>query len=172
MRQPLKTKELAEIAMIVAAIVAGGYVIYLIMGQVPLPGVKYTAMAPYLALMVAFIKQHFKRRYIVLTVNTVFALIMGLVNLYMGLAIVSVGLLTTLVEVVSDGSRWRVQIAGAAYGAFCVGVSLAVSKYLIGSALFEKLTPQYMGALVAIAAALGVVGAYAGIWLDRRINRR
>lgn len=171
-RKQILTKEVTEIGMAVAALIVGGYVIYIIGSQFPLPGIKYTIMAPYLSLVIAFVLTYFKGQYAVLIVNAVFAMIMTMINPYMGISIFIVGLLTFLVQKLLP-QRWRfyVHTVAALYSGFVVGVALMVSKLFIGTVFFQKITYPYMVALMLFAVMAGVFGAYFGVIIGRRVKR-
>lgn len=169
-KQFFKTKEVAQIAMIVAAMVSGGYIIYMTLGQIPLPGIKYVVMAPYFSVVMALLVDLSPKPYRIFWVNAVFSGIMTTINFYMGLSILCVGLLCSGLEFVLKGSSKRAYILGASYAMFTVGVSLFFSKYIIGNALFQMVTPIYIGILMSLTLALGSIGAIMGVFISKKVK--
>lgn len=169
-KKSFKTKDLAQIAMIVAAMVTGGYVIYVTMGQMPLPGIKYVVMAPYFSVVMALLVDLSPKPYRIFWVNTVFSGIMTTINLYMGLSILCVGILCSLLEFMVKASAFRAYILGGAYAVFTVAVSLLFSKYLIANVLFKMISPLYIVILMAMALILGSVGAIMGVFISKKVK--
>lgn len=165
------TKDVAIIAMQVAALIVGGYFIVLTVGQFPLPGIKYVAMAPYLTLIMVIVAGTSKKPYRIFYVNLVFAAIMSTVNLYMGLAIFLVGGICGLEERFLNHVSFKNEILGISYAVWTVGISLLVSKYLIGSALFQLITPIYMLLMMLCAVFTGGIGAYFARIILKRLLR-
>lgn len=168
----LNTKDIAIIAMQVAALIVGGYFIVLTMGQFPLPGIKYVALAPYLTMVMFIIEARTNRPYSVFYVNLVFAGMMTLINLYMGLAIVIVGVLYVTEERLIKGCALKSEVLAVSYAVWTVGVSLMVSKYLIGTAVFQIITPLYILVLMGIAILAGGIGVYFAKLVLGRIGKR
>ncbi len=167
----MTTKHITEVAMAVAALIVGGYLIYIISSQFPLPGVKYTAMAPYLSLIVAFVLTYFKSANTLLLINLVFAMVMSLMNLYMGLSIVLVGLLIHFSQwLIPRSWRFYAGFIASLYSAYVVGVSLLVSKWLIGSIVFKNITLPYVLLLMGIAFLTGAFGAHFGLIIGKRVK--
>lgn len=165
------TSMVTQVAIAVAAIIVGGYSIYIVSSQVPLPGVKYTAMAPYLSLIMAVAITYFEQKNIILVINAVFALIMTLINPYMGLAIFLTGLSTQGVYyAIPDKVSMKVNIVAASYSAFVAGIALQVSKLLVGSEFYDRVSPPYIFGLMAIAFVIGLVGAKFGIQIGKRVK--
>ncbi|MBM7561042.1 hypothetical protein [Fusibacter tunisiensis] len=166
------TSILTQIAMAVAAIIVGGYAIYIVSSQVPLPGVKYSAMAPYLSLVMAIVITFFRLKNIVLVVNSVFAMIMTLISPYMGLAIFSTGLATQVVSnLIPDRFLLKTQIVASIYSAFVAGIALQVSKYFIGGAFYDQITWPYVFLLMGIAFVLGLIGGHYGVLIGKRVRK-
>lgn len=165
-----KTKDIAEIALLVSALLVGGFAIYFTLGQFPFPGVKYVMMAPYVSCFMAFIvaKEKNSQRYVM--VNAVFALTMMGINLYMGFAILVVTGLTYVLYKILERYKWRSYFIGSSYALFTVGISMVISKYIIGNAMFRLLNWQIACFLLVLSIALGIVGAYVGIQIHKRFR--
>lgn len=172
-KSKLNTSVLTQIAIAVAAIIVGGYAIYIVSSQVPLPGIKYTAMSPYLSLVIAVVLISFDIKNIILIVNAVFAMMMTIINPYMGMAILSTGVLTQMVDyLIPSGLKYRVHIVAASYSAFVAGTALTVSKLFIDSVVFEKVTGPYLLVLMGFAFILGLFGAHFGIVIGKRVRKQ
>lgn len=169
----LDTSVLTQIAIAVAAIIVGGYAIYIVSSQVPLPGVKYVAMSPYLSLIIAVVLISFDVKNIILIINAVFAMLMTIINPYMGVAILSTGILTQMVDyLIPSRFKYRVYCVAASYSAFVAGTALSVSKLFIDSVVFDMITGPYLLVLMAIAFVLGLLGAHFGIVIGKRVRKQ
>lgn len=169
----INTSILTQIAIAVAAIIVGGYAIYIVSSQVPLPGAKYTAMSPYLSLIIAVVLISFDFKNIILLVNAVFAMMMTIINPYMGIAILTTGILTQIVDyLIPRRFKYRIYVVAASYSAFVSGTALAVSKLFIDSVVFDMITGPYLILLMGIAFVLGIFGAHFGIIIGKRIRKQ
>ncbi len=168
----LNTSVLTQIAIAVSAIIVGGYAIYIVSSQIPLPGAKYTAMSPYLSLIMAVMLISFDIKNIILLVSAVFAMLMSIINPYMGVAILSTGILTQLVDYfIPNRFKYRVYCVAASYSAFVAGTAMTVSKLFIDSVVFEMVTGPYLIVLMGIAFVLGLFGAHFGIIVGKRVKK-
>lgn len=155
----ITTKEITHIALGIAALISGGFLIVQIGRTFPIPGGKYIIMAPYLSLVMYLIMSKVDAKAIVLLIGSVLAMIMSLVNLYMGLAIIVTTVLTHLMTLLaSNKSRKRV-LASITFSGFTGGISITVSKYLMGG-VFEQIPSIwviYTSILCMIMGGLGVL---------------
>lgn len=172
MDNKMKTKDITQIAMTVSAMLVGGFMIYMISSRFPLPGLKYAAMAPYLSFVVALIIINFKLKCPIFIVNTVFAMVMAMISLYMAAAIFATGILTEMTQMIIP-KHWRYRIIGVAamYSVYTVSTALIISKLFIAKEVFERITGTYILVLMVLAFVLGVLGAYAGSVIGHRIYR-
>lgn len=171
-RAKLTTQDITQIAMTVSAMLVGGFMIYMISSRFPLPGFKYVAMSPYLSFLITMVLINFKLKGSVIIVNTVFAMVMSMVSLYMGLAIFLTGLLTELTQkLIPNGWRYKMRFVSALYSVYTVSTALMVSKLFIAKEIFEIITLPYILMLMGIAFVLGLLGAYAGELLGNRVYK-
>ncbi|MBC7960561.1 MAG: hypothetical protein H7X94_11880 [Vallitaleaceae bacterium] len=170
-KEQSKTLIITQLAMTVAALISGGYVIFLASGLFPLPGIKYILMSPYLSLIIAIVMINVKTRWVVLKINTVFAMIMAIINIYMGLAIFLTGACTQIVATLTGSSKFQVQITASFYSSFTVGIALLVSKLFIGGAVFEKISPIWIASAVLLAFVLGAIGSIFGTHIAHKIKK-
>jgi hypothetical protein len=167
----MKTHVLTKMAMTVAALIVGGYVIYLFSSQLPLPGFKYALMAPYLSMLMAIAIKLLPLRHSLLWVNLVFGLIMATVNFYMGLSIIGVGLVTDGFGIfIPMAFKWRIQFLAALYSFFVVVIALMVSVLFIGHGMYDAVGGPYIGILSLFAFLMGGFGANYGVKVANRIQ--
>lgn len=167
----LTTREITEIAMSVAALIVGGYLIYIVSSQFPLPGVKYTVMAPYLSLIAAFVLTYFNSSWVLLIVNMVFAMVMTIISPYMGISIIAVALLTHFSYlIIRIKARYRTFLVASLYSSYVVGVALWISKTFIGTAIFKNITLPYVLLLMLLAFFTGAFGAHFGVIIGTRVK--
>ncbi|QUH24775.1 hypothetical protein [Serpentinicella alkaliphila] len=82
-----KIKEMAIIAVGVATIIGGGIAIFVASSIIPMPGVKYILLSPYLSMVTYVIQLKAKSKLILLKFGVVFAITMTMISLFMGGAI-------------------------------------------------------------------------------------
>lgn len=164
--------EIAQIAIAVATIIVGGYGILILSSPFAIPGFKYIMMAPYLSMVLMILMNQVKSNYVILKSNAVFALIMMMVNLYMGLSIILAALLTQLVQkLLLKNTKWTKRIVASAYSSFVLLTALPISKYLIGGAVFENIANTWILISAVIAFIVGYIGALMGEFISRRMAK-
>lgn len=172
MNNNTKASEVAQIATAVSAIIVGGYGILVLSSPFAIPGLKYIMMAPYLSLVMSILLNRIKVSFVLLKANAVFAMIMSMINLYMGLAIISSGLLTEgLGLILGKKTPWSIRIVTSAYSGFVILTALPISKHLIGGALFESITSGWMIIAALMAFCLGLVGSLVGEFISKRLKK-
>ena len=162
----MKTNDLTKIAITVAALIVGGYAIYFVSAHIPLPGMKYTVMAPFLSMLMGIALVILDQKYSVLWINLVFGCIMFLVNPYMGVSIILVGLLTQMSAfLIPEKCVFKKQAVAALYSAFVASIALSVSFLFIASEIYETVSLAYIFLLGGLGFALGWVGAGFGVYV-------
>lgn len=161
-----KNYEIALIAISVAMLIGGGLVIYMISAFFPIPGLRYVIMAPLLASILYVIQIRLKGKYTLLKFGSVFALVMTLVNLFMGIAI----LITTLLTHVSiwwmKGDEHKAFWGGLFFAGYTGLCALAVTKAFIPGLLDEVPYVVFFG-----VGALCMVFALTGTSVAKRVLR-
>jgi hypothetical protein len=149
-------KEITYIAVGVAAMIAGGVVIFQLSLVVPIPGVKYILMAPYLSMVIYILLSKVKTNYALIKIGCVFGLIMMIMNLYMGLTIIATALLSQLsISPIQHQSKaFYGAVLFSAYAGIC---ALVISKYLVGG-IFKEISFLWLIATGLICAAFGIIG--------------
>ncbi len=170
LKEPTRTQAVTQIGMTVAALIAGGYGIFMLSSLFPLPGIKYLLMTPYLSMMIAFVMKTIRTQFVIIKINTVFALIMAMINIYMGLAIFLTGVGAQSVAILSKSFKFTVYLSAAAYSAFTVSSALLVSKLLIGGPVFEVISLQWILTAACIAFAFGLLGSALGQQLAIKVK--
>ncbi|PKM93923.1 MAG: hypothetical protein CVU84_13520 [Firmicutes bacterium HGW-Firmicutes-1] len=170
-KEQTTTQVFTKLAMSVAILIAGGYAIFSVGGYFPLPGIKYLLMAPYLSLIIAVVMKAIKIKYVVLKMSTVFALIMSVINIYMGLAIFLTGLCTQIVTMLLANFRYQVQVGAATYSSFSVCIALIVSRVFIGGPIFERISLCWIILAAFIAFIFGLIGSNLGNKIGNKVNK-
>lgn len=172
MNKKTKASEVSQIAIAVSAIIVGGYGILVLSSPFAIPGLKYIMMAPYLSLVMSILLNRIKVSFVLLKANAVFAMIMSMINLYMGLAIMSSGLLTEgLTFILGKKTPWSRRIVTSAYSGFVILTALPISKYLIGGAVFERISTEWIFIAALIAFCFGLVGSLVGEFINERLKK-
>ena len=172
MKNKSKASEVAQIATAVSAIIVGGYGILVLSSPFAIPGLKYIMMAPYLSLVMSILLNRIKASFVLLKANAVFAMIMSMMNLYMGLAIISSGLLTEgLGLILGKKTPWSRRIVTSAYSGVVILTALPISKYLIGGAQFDRITTKWIIIAALLACCLGFVGSLVGEFISKRLTK-
>lgn len=165
--QTQKTHETAMIAIGVATLIGGGLAIYIVSSAFPLPGIKYVIMAPFISTVLFVVQSKLKTPHVLLKFGLVFAMIMTLVNLFMGIAIL-VTTLATYISVAWIANLDRKHFWGSVlYSTFTGLFALWVSKLMIGG-IFEAITPMWILAVGILSTIFG----WAGTTLAKRIFHR
>ena len=163
----VQAKDITYIALGIGALISGGIVIYQISAFLPIPGLKYILMAPYLSIVMYILLAKIGKPYTLLMVGLVFALVMVTVNVFMSIAI----LITTLLTQFSMFFMGSVKnFGGAALFSANTGLcALVVSKYMIGG-IFADIPTIWMGYTGLICLVFGVFGAMMGQKIMKHIN--
>lgn len=172
MRNRSNTLEIAQIAIAVATIIVGGYGIIILSSPLAIPGMKYIMMAPYLSMVLMILTSKIQSKYVIMKANAVFAMIMVMINLYMGLAIILSGLFTQMLQLLLiKRSKWTRRIVCSAYASFVILTALPISKYLIGGAVFEGIANTWIVIAAFIAFVLGYIGTLMGEFISLRMTK-
>lgn len=171
----LTTRDTTFFALLLSALIAGGYVLFIISRTIPVPGFKYVIMAPYFALVLMFLMAKVPRKGAILLFNAGFAGIMSFITPVMGFAILSTGAMTEGVFILlSKGIKKPTQhmITASSYSAFAVLTSILFTYWLTNIQVYEIIGPIGTAALTALAFILGAIGAYVGLVIRKRISQR
>lgn len=171
----LSTKDLTFYALLLAALIAGGYVLFILSRTIPIPGIKYVIMSPYFSLVLMLLMSRTPRKGAILLFNTGFAGIMSLMTPVMGFAILATGAMTECVFQITEGrlNILRQQsITAASYSAFSVLTSIVFAYWLTDVLIYELIGLMGTLALSLTAFTLGMVGSFAGILVRRRMAGR
>lgn len=166
MQKQNKTRELTYLGMSIASLIGGGLAIYLVASFLPIPGVKYIMLSPLLSLVIYIVLSHIKGKIIMLKFGFAFGAIMSMMNLYMGLAILTTTIMTQLSILFYRGYKYKAMLAGILF-AFYTGVSsLLISKYMIGG-IFSEIA---LLAIILVGLACSIFG-FIGSFIGKRVYR-
>lgn len=151
------TKEITYIALGVATMIAGGIGLYQLAAIMPVLGIKYLFIAPYLSMVLMVLLSKIARQWVLIKVGVIFGLIMLLINLFMGGAII-------LSTVFAQGSIMYLPIekqsfwGSSLFSAYAAASALIISKYLIGG-VFAHIHLSWIAVVAMGSLLLGMLGA-------------
>jgi len=162
-------KEITYVSVGVAVMIAGGFVIYQLSFIFPIPGVKYILMSPYLSIVIYILLSLVQREFTLLKFGAVFGFIMMLINLYMGIAIITTAILSQLTIVAIDNRKKA--FFGAILFSTYTGIStLIISKHLIGG-IFSEITYPWIIITGLLCSVFGIIGVTIAKRLLKYLNR-
>lgn len=171
----LSTRDLTFFALLLAALIGGGYALYVISRTIPIPGIKYVVMSPYLSLVIMLLLSRSPRRGSILLFNAGFAGIMSLISPVMSLSIIMTGALSEAIYSLTWGKLSAVRqqgLAAASYAAFTVLTSIVFAYWLTAVKVYALLGPIGTGLLTLAAFGFGLFGAWGGLVIRKRIAKR
>lgn len=169
----LSTHEMVHLALTVAALIAGGYSLYLIGVTFPIPGAKYLILTPYLSFMITFVLKYFHNPKSFFYVNTSFGLIMSIMNIYMGLAIFTVGIITQLAMwLVPRQLKMYTTIISFIYAESVIFSAIFASALIIKLPLYDHLSLRHLAILGALGSVTSYIGNQMGLHLVRRLPKK
>lgn len=158
MKNHSRAQKVTNIAIGVATIIGGGFVIFQFSNIVPLPGMKYVLMSPYLSLMFYILIMRVESKYTLLYVGAVFGGIMIIINTFMGISILLTTLLSQGVMLPLKRKRTRAFVGSIAFSGFSTFVALNISKLLLGGA-FAQIKLEWIVLSTVFALLMGTMGA-------------
>lgn len=164
--ESMKTKDITHIAISVAVLISGGYAIFFISKLFPLPGVKYLMMAPFLSIVVYVMLMKVEARLTILMMGSVFGIIMGIMNIYMGIAILMTAVLSQVCLWPVKNQKFRAYLGGMLFPGFTGLTALWVSKYMIGG-IFEDISLPWV---IMTGITCTLIGAISSL-MARRLMR-
>lgn len=165
----MSTAEITNIAIGVGILFTGGWAILTLSRFIPFPGGKYLLMSPYSALILYLMQRKVPRFYTSFAFSLVFALIMTIINMFMGAAILLTGIMTSLILFFVRSEALRPTFAGVLYAAFTLITALTISKYLIGGA-FLMVPNWWIGLSGVLGGIFGLLGTTAGKRIARNLR--
>ncbi|MCH4886490.1 hypothetical protein EZV73_02870 [Acidaminobacter sp. JC074] len=165
----MKTKDITTISFGVASIIAGGFIVLAVSKLMPFPGIKFILMAPFLSMMMYVLSMKIENKYAILYIGLVFAGIMSLFHVVMGLSIVTTTLLTQVSIIGFIDKDKRSMLGGIFFSMYTGLTALIFSKHLIGG-IFENVTFIWIGITVIICAGFGLVGGIFGKRILKHLN--
>lgn len=154
-----KTREITHIAIGVATLLIGGLLILQVSMILPIPGVKYIMMAPYMSMTLYILLDKLRTPYALLKIGAVFAGLMTIINVFMGLAILLTTLCTYLTTLIKKDERVRNAIGATFFSVYTGLTALMIPKYLMGG-VFANVTWQWILLAAVLCGILGTLGTY------------
>ena len=170
----ITTNELVSLALTVAALIVGGYMLYLVGVSFPIPGIKYLMLTPYMAFMITFILLKFENKKSFFYVNTTFALIMSLMSIYMGITIFAVGIATQIVLLVFPKTYpLYLYVASFVYAETIVFFAMFTSSVVMNLPLYDHLSTLHLLIIGFLGLITSIFGCIAGQVITKRLpNKR
>jgi energy-coupling factor transport system substrate-specific component len=168
----MRTQDITFISLLAAVLVAGGYILYLLSRAIPLPGGKFVLMAPYLSLIMAIGLKRLKSSWTMALISLVFGGILIVFTPFMGLAILSAGILSHLSSRLLPGtsdSPFKIWFSAAFYPLWGFWLSLIVSNYFTGNLLFRTIGVGLFFAMSTLIYGLALGGAVVGLEISKRV---
>lgn len=162
------TKTITNIALGVAAIIGGGFAIYQFSSLVPIPGMKFILMSPYLSLMFYIIMERIRNRKGIVLIGTAFSGVMVFINIFMGLSLFLGALFAQISIIFIHADERRAFIGSIVYSTASTIIALLVAKYLIGGA-YLTLQTYYIFIFGLLSLLLGWVGAKLGANIMKQV---
>ncbi|TCK98568.1 energy-coupling factor transport system substrate-specific component [Natranaerovirga hydrolytica] len=161
-------------AITVSILFVGGFFIYSLSATLAVPGGRFILMAPFLGFVLYFPLTKFRTYGLISKITGVFALILSYVNLFMGLAIFSSGLLTDITSFVMFrklNKEYKIILTTSLYPLFATLTSFYVTTYITHTNFFKfnALSIYLFMLLVIFIVLLGLFGSYCGYKLKNRI---
>ncbi len=160
MNNKLKSKAITNIAIGIAAVIGGGLIIFQFSTLVPMPGMKFILMAPYLSMMFYILQMRLISQYSILQIGGLLGCIMSIINIFMGISIILTSLFSMIVTMPFQNKKTRAAIGSIAFSGFSAITGLTVSKVFIGG-IYDEVTIVWMMISFSISLILGGLGAFA-----------
>ncbi len=167
----MRPRDVTFVGLLVAVLVSGGYVLYLISRALPIPGAKFLVLSPYLALTMAVALRRLSSRWAMTLVSLVFGAVISIFTPVMGVTIPAAGLLADISTRVwrnRELSDSRLIGVAATYPCWSLLLALSVTNYLTGNSLFGLIGPAGLALSALLAYSLGAGGAALGLKILHR----
>jgi len=172
-KKNMTTQKLVYLSLTVAAMVAGGWFIYLLAVTLPLPGFKYLTMTPYLSFITTFVILYFKDKNSFFYVNTCFSLIMSLINIYMGITIFTVGVITQVaIYTLPRTLKVRPYLVALVYSESVIFTSIYASAVVLKLPLYDGLKVYHLLLVASLAAITSFFGGFMAQVVVKRLPKK
>ena len=168
-KKSIQTRDMTYIALGIAALISGGFIIYQASLFIAMPGVKYILMAPYLSMIMYILTAKVSVRFPVLTIGTIFGLIMMFMNLFMVAAILMTSVLTEVSTFYMGRKESRNFIGAVLFSTYTGLSALVISKYAIGG-VFASMPIEWIAYTAILCSVFGFAGTKLGQKILRYVN--
>ncbi|SKC89828.1 hypothetical protein [Maledivibacter halophilus] len=164
-------RNLTFLGIITAALLVGGYFLYIISKTLPIPGSKFVFMAPYLSIFMYIAISKTKKLWTMTIVSFIFGGIMFFINPFMTMSIFLSGVLADLITVVfirNYGTERNISISASLYPVWSFIIGVGVTNYITGNYMYKLFGIKLFALLIFIIYILGFIGTKVGFKLKSR----
>lgn len=167
-----KNKELSIIAMTISLIVVVGFLFYFLSYIFPVPGSKFILLAPFLSFMFSIPVNIIKKKGVIFVLSLLFAIFMSIINVFMGAAIFSAGLLTEISSLfLNKINKNKKTLYSTAFFPFYSFLTFVItSKFLLGHNFINHDSILLISLLAIIIYILGYWGSVISLKFIDRIS--
>lgn len=168
-KSKISTRDIAHIAMGIAALICGGFVILQISLVFPLPGIKYIFMAPFISMVIYILIQKLESNFGFMWIGLVFAVVMTVFSIFMTIAIAITAILTQLFVLLVKNKRIKNIVGSILFSTFMGLSALFVSKFMIGG-VYAELSNVWIFVTSIICTLFGGAGVFFGVKLSKNLK--
>lgn len=161
MKENTQSHVITNIGLGIAAIIAGGFGIYQLSSLIPIPGMKFIFMAPFMSMMFYILIARVKIKASVIIIGTVFGGIMSIVSIFMGLSIFLSAAFAQLLALPFPIGDQQAAIGSVTFATASGAISLLITKLFV-KGIYEIITLPQIGLLMVLCLIFGILGAYLG----------
>jgi len=156
----------------VALIIVLGFIFYFSSYILPLPGSKFIMMAPFLAFMYTFPLIKINKNGVILILSLLFAIMMSFITVFMGIAILSAGILTEITSYIFKKYKRKTEIVfSTAFFPFYSFISFIIlSEFLLGYKLLSENSSWLLIIIGITIYCLGLLGSKTAIKVNDKIQ--
>lgn len=169
-----KTSDITYMAFSIILLISGGYFIYYMSLLFPVPGSKFIIMSPYLSLVLFFPIKKIKKIGIMSLISIIFGLILSTFTFFMGLAIITTGILadlTTFIFLRNYKTNKKIIISASFYPVYAYITSIYITNFVTGNVLYNVVELNIFILVGILIYILGIIGSFIGYKIYNRINK-
>ncbi|MCK8816402.1 hypothetical protein MWH28_03355 [Natroniella sulfidigena] len=161
------TKELVIISITVALMVVVGFIFYALANFLLFPGYRFIILGAFLGFMITIPILKIRKVGVITVTSIVFAMIMSLISIFMGLAIVMTALATELTAFLlfrDYTTKHKIIFSAAFYPFYGAIIFVFISSLLIGKNIYDLIgSPTLFLISLVIVYGLGLLGSSASL---------
>ncbi|WP_408955453.1 hypothetical protein [Natroniella sp. ANB-PHB2] len=170
------TKELVIISITVALMVVVGFIFYAVSNLLLFPGYRFIILGSFLGFMITIPILKIRKIGVITITSIVFAMIMSLISIFMGLAIIMTALATELTAFLlfkNYAKEYKIIFSAAFYPFYGALTFIYISSLLIGKNIYDLIgnLTLFLSSLI-IVYGLGLLGSYISLnIIGQRLNK-